>query len=119
MNLFQKGRTFWMTGILLTLACGTANLQAESGDDIYRKATELYRTGHYRDAVPYLETLAQKGDKAAMYRLAHLYEEGLGVKQDYKKAAYWYKRAAKQYAYTVENQKTRTQYPQRRLHRAV
>ncbi len=105
MNILRHRHTLLSSCLLAIFSFGSVNLHAKKSEETYRKATELYRTGHYREAVPYLEALAQKGDKAAMYRLAHLYEEGLGVEQDYKKAAYWYKQAARSYAYTVENQK--------------
>ncbi len=36
-----------------------------------------------------------------MYRLAHMYQNGLGVTQSHEKAAYWYQKAAATYQYTL------------------
>ncbi len=43
-----------------------------------------------------LESAAEKGDMGAQYRLAELYEGGLGVPANFDMAARWYKSAAKQ-----------------------
>ncbi|WP_456451252.1 phospholipase A, partial [Hydrogenimonas sp.] len=74
----------------------------------FQQAIQYMESKQYAKAVPLLEELAEKGNKAAMYRLAYIYENGLGVAQDFKKAARWYKEAAKTYAYTVEAQKKGT-----------
>jgi TPR repeat protein len=37
---------------------------------------------------------AEAGNAAAMTNLGHLYEEGLGVAQDYTQARTWYEKAA-------------------------
>ena len=47
----------------------------------------------------YSESLLQKaksGDAEAQYRLGICYDNGKGVKQDYKEAIRWYKAAAEQ-----------------------
>ena len=45
-------------------------------------------------ALYWLEKAADKGSKAATYHLGTLYEYGLGVKKDLKKAREWYQRSA-------------------------
>ncbi len=67
----------------------------------FQKSIHLFESQKYTKALPYLKKLAEEGNQASMYRLAYLYEHGLGVSQNYEKAMYWYKKAAKKYAYTV------------------
>ncbi|WP_457593970.1 phospholipase A [Hydrogenimonas sp.] len=90
--------------IALGIAAG-ALWAAESPKEIpadvaFEKARTLMQQKRFTEALPYLKRLAKHGNKAAMYQLANLYEKGLGVPQDYKKAAEWYRRAAGSYAYT-------------------
>ena len=40
--------------------------------------------------------MAEQGDAGAQYSLGWMYDQGLGVIQNYKQAAYWYRLAAKQ-----------------------
>ncbi|WP_201352607.1 phospholipase A [Hydrogenimonas urashimensis] len=87
----------WLTPIAIQAS-------AKTGAD-FQKAIQLFESKQYLKAIPLLEEVAEKGNKAAMYRLAYIYENGLGVPQDFKKAAHWYKEAAKTYAYTVEKTK--------------
>ncbi len=93
--------------VLLSFAPVTATAGAKEGAD-FQRAIQLIESKQFDKAVPLLRELAKKGNKAAMYRLAYIYENGLGVPQDYKMAAHWYKEAAKTYAYTVEAQKKGT-----------
>ncbi len=43
-----------------------------------------------------LRPLAANGDAQAQYELGFMYDRGLGVPQDYKEAASWYRKAAEQ-----------------------
>ena len=43
-----------------------------------------------------LRPLAAKGDAHAQYELGFMYDRGLGVHQDFKEAASWYRKAAEQ-----------------------
>jgi phospholipase A1 len=61
-----------------------------------------FNNKEYDKALPLLKIKADDGSKAAMYRLAHMYENGLGVKKNDKKAIYWFKKAAAAYEYTLE-----------------
>ncbi|HEX5670652.1 MAG TPA: phospholipase A, partial [Sulfuricurvum sp.] len=55
----------------------------------------------YEKAFPLLEDEAMKGIKPSIYRLAHMYQNGLGVKVNYQKAAFWFQQAASEYSYTL------------------
>jgi hypothetical protein len=55
-----------------------------------------YDQGRFEKAFELWLPLAQKGDIAAQFNLAALYEKGLGVSQDLVEAARWYLEAAKQ-----------------------
>ena len=93
--------------LILTTALAL-NLQASAKEDeAFQQAIRCFETQKYDEALPLLERLAQKGNKAAMYRLAWLYENGKGTPKDMQKAAYWYKKAAGTYAYTVESPQKR------------
>ena len=71
----------------------------------YEQAIEYYEMGKYHKAYPMIVKEAKKGtNKAAQYRLAEMYEKGLGTKVDFKESMYWYKQAASKYAYV--NKKT-------------
>ena len=49
--------------------------------------------GDYKTAFTIFEDLAKKGDAKAQYNLGIMYENGQGVKQDYKKAKEWFGKA--------------------------
>jgi hypothetical protein len=54
-----------------------------------------YQRGMYKTAFDLAVTRAQyNGDPKAMTMLGELYENAMGIKRDYAKAAEWYKRAA-------------------------
>ena len=49
-----------------------------------------------KDKLEELRPLAANGDASAQYALGFMYDRGLGVRQDYKEAASWYRKAAEQ-----------------------
>ncbi len=65
----------------------------------YLDSERYFNEQRYAKALPLLEEEAKKGSKPAMYRLASMYENGLGVEVDYKKSSHWYKEAASSYSY--------------------
>jgi phospholipase A1 len=69
-------------------------------------AKEFFIKKEYKKAFPLLKTQAENGSKSAMYRLAYMYQNGLGVEQDYKEAAKLYQQAASYYNYTVDSKQT-------------
>src|SRR6266850_2002891 len=54
----------------------------------YDDAFAAYQKGDYKKALTLMRPLAEKGDTNAA-----MYERGLGVTQDYKEAAKWYRLA--------------------------
>lgn len=74
-------------GLLLCLA--TAACQD------YR-ADKAYQHGDYTKTVTELRDLAERGEARAQYDLGLLYDQGQGVRQNYKEAMRWYYLAAEQ-----------------------
>jgi phospholipase A1 len=75
---------------------------AESLENNVTQAGEIYFSEHnYEKALPLLQEEADNGLKSAMYQLAYMYQNGLGVKQNYKKAAQLYQQAAADYEYVL------------------
>jgi len=71
----------------------------------YATALKLYKQKKYKSAFPKILQEAKKGNKEAAYLIAYMYENGLGVKKDIKKALFWYKKTAEEYSYIVKNSK--------------
>lgn len=71
----------------------------------YQQGIQYFETGEYDKAFPLVLKESKRGvNRAAQYRLAEMYEKGLGTEVDYKKSSYWYKQAASEYAY-IDRQK--------------
>lgn len=62
--------------------------------EIFSKASNLYNAGEYNSAFEEFLKLAEKGDAAAMMRVASMYGDGRGVDYDLNKCLMWDKRAA-------------------------
>lgn len=62
---------------------------------------KYFNKKQYEKALPLLEDEAIKGLKPSIYRLAYMYQNGLGVEVDTKKAAFWFQQAASEYSYTL------------------
>lgn len=62
----------------------------------FDQALAAYKRGDYEEAFEGLLAIAEEGDPAAQCNLAGMYESGLGVQQNDRKAGYWYTRAAEQ-----------------------
>ena len=61
-----------------------------------RKGTAAYKRGDYTTAVREWEPFARKGNAQLQNIMGTMYLKGLGVPQNNKEAAKWYKLAAKQ-----------------------
>jgi len=77
----------WLAAFVL--ATGTAG-----ADPSFEAAVVAYEAGDYVAARQAWLALASRGDPAAERNIGHLYRNGLGVSQDFGKAAEWYRRAA-------------------------
>ena len=69
----------------------------------YLKGMQFYKAKEYTKAFPIILNDAQEEHRAAQYRLAEMYENGLGTEVDYKQAMYWYKLSSTRYAYIEED----------------
>lgn len=82
-----------MKKLLLIILFG---LSVELSAHDYTKAMRLYESSNYKDAIPLLTVLSNKGDARAQFNLATLYDGGYGVEIDPVKAVKWYRKAALQ-----------------------
>lgn len=82
------GRRFIAACLMLT-ACLTSPAAAD-----FAAAVAAYDRGEYDAAYDAWLPLARDGDPAAQRNVGHLYRFGLGVPQDFERAAYWYREAA-------------------------
>lgn len=57
-------------------------------------ARSAYRAGRFAEAYAKLNTAANQGDVTAQDAVGVLYYTGVGVARDYRKAVYWFERAA-------------------------
>ena len=79
----------------LAAACAVLVLftaQAFAGD--YEKGVSAFRRGDYAEARTLLKPLAQEGDPYAQFAIAVMYDDGLGLPQNYGHALNWYGKAA-------------------------
>ena len=79
---------------LLTVGVWQANAQSVKNQPQFDEAVNAYEVGDYILAFKTWLLLAYEDDPAAQRNLGHLYRMGLGVKQDFAKAADWYRKAA-------------------------
>jgi uncharacterized protein len=86
-------RTFKAAVAALVFAVGFA-CSAAAGP--LEDVAAAYRKGDYATAVRLMRPLAEQGNAAAQYNLAHMYRNGHGVPQDYAAAVKWYRKAAEQ-----------------------
>jgi hypothetical protein len=62
----------------------------------FEHGEEAFNQGDYRKAYRIWEPLARAGDPGSQFWLGNLYFRGLGLKQDWKIAAAWYRKSALQ-----------------------
>ena len=62
----------------------------------YQRGLVAYQRGDFSSAHQEWLAAAEEGVAQAQYRLADLYESGLGVQRDFLEASKWYRRAARQ-----------------------
>lgn len=67
----------------------------KGGGNYIEEANRLFAEKQYTASIAQYEKAADGGDVVAMHALGRIYGSGLGVKQDYKKAASWYQKSSK------------------------
>lgn len=85
----------WMSRLAL-VCCILPFAPAPAEADEIAEGIRLYYSQHYKEAAPHLMRAAKKGDARAQSALGLMYQEGLGIEQDDKKAGKWFKKAAEQ-----------------------
>ena len=82
-------------GLLLCALCWLPLLAvADNREDQLRAGLAAMDRQHYATAMRAWYDLAAAGDPQAQHNIGYLYEEGLGVTQQYDVAMDWYRRAA-------------------------
>ncbi|KAA6207861.1 sel1 repeat family protein, partial [Avibacterium paragallinarum] len=67
-----------------------------SGGEPLQQAFEAADRGEWHKAAKLFPPLAEQGNVGAQFMLAAMFNEGMGVKQDFQQAAKWYAKAAEQ-----------------------
>jgi TPR repeat protein len=62
----------------------------------FEKGLETAEKGDYAPALREWGILAEQGNAKAQFNLGVMYAKGLGVSQDYKEAAKWFRKSAEQ-----------------------
>ena len=89
-----------MKNLILILCLGLSQIvYADEWDD----AETAFNQGDYVTAFQGLKKLAEQGDANAQLNLGVMYDNGLGVTQDYKEAVKWYSKAAEQGHASAQN----------------
>lgn len=78
--------------LMLTLSVPAAAAR----DDIFKRGLKAYNNSDYETAERLFKKLAEKGEPKSQRYLGQMYDKGLGVPQNYKKAVTWYRKAAEQ-----------------------
>lgn len=82
-------KTVFFTAFFL---CTSAQVHAQQEN--FEAGLAAKDRGHYATAIRAWRPLAEQGIAEAQNNLGHMYEEGLGVSQDYTEAMRWYRLAA-------------------------
>jgi TPR repeat protein len=83
----------FVTAPLFALFAASA-LGAGPADSQFRSGLSAYNGGDYQKAIQIWQPLAEREDAASQAGLGFIYQRGLGVEVDHKKAAYWLRKAA-------------------------
>ena len=82
--------------IKFILAIGLAFALQQSALAGFAEGATAYNNKHYAVALKEIEPLARAGNADAQHLLGLMYYMGRGVKQDYKQALQWHRKAAQQ-----------------------
>lgn len=81
---------FLVVSLFVVLAAG--QVQAQSFQD----GVAAFQKGDFQTALKIWRPMADAGDPEAQRNIGVMYQQGLGVPQDFSEAAAWYRRAAEQ-----------------------
>ncbi len=90
-----------MSRFLLLLLLGTPLFSDLLDINASITGSTYFTEKNYAKALPLLQQEVAKGLKPSMYQLGYMYQHGLGVPQDYHKAATLFQRAASDFEYTL------------------
>lgn len=79
----------------LAASIAPAAARADTSDPAVAEGIYAFKAGAFSVALDKLKPKADSGDREAAYWLGQMYEDGLGVKRDLKKAVTYYRTAAK------------------------
>ena len=85
-----------MKKLILSLVIALFMASAAYAAGSLRDADKAHEKGDYLEVIKVLTPLAIKGVAEAQFKLAVMYENGRGVKQDFSEALKWHKLAAEQ-----------------------
>jgi enhanced entry protein EnhC len=89
---YQQGKPF-IADLEKAIAAGSSRAGLELADYNMTKQESSQKLKQSRDLY---ERYAQQGVKSAQVKLGYLYEQGIGVQQNYQQAFHWYSVAAEQ-----------------------
>ncbi len=93
----EFGRLTYWTVKHVAFALGVVLFTAGLASADVAAGQKAFDEGNYEKAMSEWQGAADKGDSEAEFGLGSLYEQGLGgLAQDYKRAGYWYSKAAEQ-----------------------
>ncbi|HTV84817.1 MAG TPA: tetratricopeptide repeat protein [Dyella sp.] len=75
-----------------TISTSAAELKSEARK-LLEEACDLFESGERSRSIKMFLKAAEEGSREAQVNLANIYDEGDGIKADFDKARYWYKRA--------------------------
>ena len=84
-----------LTIVFLTVVVLIGSVRISFSAD-YIEGHTAARNGNYATALRKFRALAEQGSANAQYSLGLMYNNGLGVKQDYKESAKWYLKSVEQ-----------------------
>jgi TPR repeat protein len=90
-NTVKAGLAALVMAFTLLVTSGGASTAQD-----YQKGLQAYDKGDYATALREWGILAEQGNAKAQFNLGVMYAKGLGVSQDYKEAAKWFRKSAEQ-----------------------
>ena len=85
-----------LESLLLLFAIASNQIVAAQDELAFDSGLAAMDRGHFATAIRAWLPLAEAGSAEAQNNLGHMYEEGLGVSQNYQTSMDWYRRAAEQ-----------------------